>query len=170
VVVEQAVHLILVPMVVVEEEVAVSATFHPLLFLLRLHTRLQLVLVEQVETQQLPHLPVEPKLNQEVVAQVLYSMHPVAIAYLPLLQLAVVQVVLVVLLVDLVDLVVVNHIQDLVEVEILEEQNQEQIQHLKEILLALIRAAFQLVLMDVVVAVEQIQLTPTHHSKMEIQV
>ena len=139
VVVEQEVHIILVLMVAVEEEVAVSATFQPLLFLLTLHTRLQLVMVERVAIHGLHQRMVEHQLNQKVVELAQYLIHQVAIVYLPLLQLAVVLVVLEVPLEEQVDLVVVNHIQDLVELEMLEEQNQEQIQHLKEILLVLIR-------------------------------
>jgi hypothetical protein len=169
VVVEQAAHLILVIMEAVAEELAVSATFHPLLFPLRLHTRLQLVLVERVVTHQIAQLMVEPQLNQEVVEITQYLMLPVAIVYLLLLQLAVVLVVLEVLLVDQVDLVVVNHIQEVVDLEMLEEQNREQIQHLKEILLVLISQAMEVVI-SVVVAVEQIQLTPIQHTRQETQV
>ena len=153
----------------VEEEAAVSVTFHPLLFPLRLHSRLQLVLVEQVVIHILHQMQVQLMLNQEVVEITQYLIHPVAIVYLPLLQLAVVLVVLQVVLVDQVDLVVVNHIQELVDLEMLEEQNREQIQHLKEILLAIISQAMEVVI-SVVVAVEQIHLTPIQHTRQETQV
>tara|TARA_Y100000004_G_scaffold67336_1_gene75463 strand:- start:215 stop:445 length:231 start_codon:yes stop_codon:yes gene_type:complete len=75
----------------------------------------------------------------------------------------------VVLLETLVDLAVVNHIQEVVVLGVLEEKNQEQIQHMKEILLVLISQAPHLVLMGVVVAVEQIQLTLINHTREETQ-
>jgi hypothetical protein len=127
VVVEQVGHLILVPMV---EEVAVavvSVTFHPSIFLLMLHSQLQLVMEERVVIHILHHPPVDLRLNQEVVEQAQYLIHLVAVAYLPLLQLVVVAAVAVVLPVAPVDRVVVNHIQEMVDLEILEGTNQEQI-------------------------------------------
>jgi hypothetical protein len=170
VVVEQVVHLILVLMVAVEEEAVVSVTFHLLLFLLRLHSPLQLVMEEQVVIHIVLQLLVDPQLNQEVVEQAQYLIHQVAVAYLPLLQLAVVLVVLEVVMVNQVDLEVANRIQEVVETEVLEEQNREQIQHLKEILLTQINQALRLDLMGVVVAVEQIQLTLIQATRQETQV
>tara|TARA_Y100000287_G_scaffold149535_1_gene124790 strand:+ start:72 stop:464 length:393 start_codon:yes stop_codon:yes gene_type:complete len=125
-------------------------------------------MVERVVTQQVAHLMVEHQLNQKVVAIILYLIVLVEIVCPLLLQLVVVQEALMVLLVDLVDLEVVNHIQEMVDLEVLEEQNQEQIQHLKEILPRIIKVVE--IVINVAAAVEQILIPPHYHSRKDLQV
>jgi Asp-tRNA(Asn)/Glu-tRNA(Gln) amidotransferase C subunit len=73
-----------------------------------------------------------------------------------------------VVLAEMVDLEVVNHIQEMVDLEVLEEQNQEQIQHLKEILPRIIKVVE--IVINVAAAVEQILIPPHYHSRKDLQV